>query len=41
MGFRLWEISEKDKTFRPVQPGSLLGRYTVENRDYTNLFCKK
>jgi hypothetical protein len=41
LGFKLLEISEKEKTVKPVQPGRLLNRYTVESDEYTNLFCSK
>jgi len=41
MGFRLSEVSEKEKTVKPALPEDLLRRYTVENGEYTNLFCVK
>jgi len=41
IGFKLWEISEKEKTMLPAQPENILKRCTPQNRDYTNLFCKK
>lgn len=41
IGFKLWEISEKEKTILPTQPENILKRCTPQNRNYTNLFCKK
>lgn len=41
LGFKLWEVSEKDKTVRPARPADILKRCTPENRNYTNLFCVK
>ena len=41
MGFKISEISEKNKTIKPVRPLQLLSRYTVENDEYTNLYCVK
>lgn len=41
MGFRLSEISEKDRSVKPTSPIRLLNRYTVENGGYTNLYCEK
>jgi len=41
MGFQLSEVSEKEKTVKPVLPEELLERYTAENGGYTNLFCVK
>lgn len=41
MGFRIFEISEKEKTVKPVSAAYLLGRYSPEIDDYTNLLCRK
>lgn len=41
LGFKLWEVSEKDKTVKPARPADILRRCTPENRAYTNLFCVK
>jgi FkbM family methyltransferase len=41
LGFRLSEISEKDKTVKPVAPAQLLKRPWGGGEDYTNLFCVK
>ena len=41
LGFQLQEISEKSRTLKPVRPKALLSRYTVENDNYTNLYCVK
>jgi FkbM family methyltransferase len=41
IGFKVWEISEKEKTILPAQPEKILKRCTPQNRNYTNLFCKK
>ena len=38
-GFRLWEISEKKKSVKPVKPAQLLSRPWGGSEDYTNLFC--
>jgi FkbM family methyltransferase len=40
-GFRLLDISEKEKSVKPTDSNRLLKRYTVENAEYTNLFCVK
>jgi FkbM family methyltransferase len=39
--FKIFEISEKEKTLRPAQFEKILKRCTIQNRNYTNLFCKK
>ncbi len=39
LGFRLLEISEKQKTVQPVTPARLMRRKWGGSEDYTNLFC--
>jgi FkbM family methyltransferase len=41
IGFKIFEVSEKEKTLRPAQVEKILKQCTVQNRNYTNLFCKK
>jgi FkbM family methyltransferase len=41
MGFKVFEISEKDRTVKPATPAYLLSRYNTQSDDYTNLFCVK
>ena len=41
LGFRFWEISEKNKSVKPVKPARLLNRSWGGSEDYTNLFCVK
>lgn len=41
LGFRLCEISEKNKSVKPVKPAELLDRSWGGSEDYTNLFCVK
>ena len=41
MGFKFWEISEKEKSLRLVKPPALLNRPWTGADDYTNLFCVK
>ena len=41
LGFRLLEISEKNKSVKPVTPAQLLKRSWGGSEDYTNLFCIK
>ncbi len=41
LGFRLLEISEKEKTVKPVAAAQLLKRKWGGSGDYTNLFCVK
>jgi FkbM family methyltransferase len=41
LGFRIYEISEKNGTVEPVTPAYLLKRYHAGTDDYTNLFCVK
>ncbi len=38
LGFKLWEISEKDAILRPAKPKALLG-LSGDSNVYTNLFC--
>ena len=40
-GFRLFEISEKNSSVKPVTPAGLLNRPWGGTEDYTNLFCVK
>jgi FkbM family methyltransferase len=39
--FKLWEISEKEKTMRPAQIRDILKQHTLQNRNYTNIFGRK
>ena len=40
-GFKLFEVSEKEKTVKPASDRYLLERYGAGNGEYTNLFCVK
>jgi FkbM family methyltransferase len=41
LGFKIYEISEKNGTIEPVTPAYLLKRYHAGTDDYTNLYCVK
>lgn len=41
LGFRFLEISEKNKSVKPVTPAQLMKRKWGGGEDYTNLFCIK
>jgi FkbM family methyltransferase len=41
LGFKIFEISEKEKTKRPARLKNILKRCTIQSQNYANLFCEK